>query len=94
MGTIRKIIDPEKIDYMIVNYVEPDHSSSMPDIMNIVKPEKLFCTSSGKHVSLITIRKIGLMKFSKAVLKLVLVLTLSLSLQHEYSTGLTVCSLI
>ena len=45
---IRKIIDPAKIDYMIVNHVEPDHSSSMPDIMETVKPEKLFCTSPGK----------------------------------------------
>lgn len=46
---IKKIVDPEKIDYMIVNHVEPDHSSSMVEIMDIIKPEKLFCTAPGKN---------------------------------------------
>lgn len=46
---IRKIIDPEKIDYMIVNHVEPDHSSSLPEIVSTIKPEKIFCSSAGKE---------------------------------------------
>lgn len=45
---IRLIIDPEKIDYMIVNHVEMDHSGSLPAIMDIVKPEKLFCSPMGQ----------------------------------------------
>ncbi|WP_290917877.1 FprA family A-type flavoprotein [Halodesulfovibrio sp.] len=45
---IRNIIDPEKIDYMIVNHVEPDHSSSLPEIISTIKPEKIFCSSAGK----------------------------------------------
>ena len=30
---IREIIDPSKIDYVIANHAEPDHSSSLPAIM-------------------------------------------------------------
>lgn len=45
---LRGIIDPEKIDYMIVNHVEPDHSSSLPEIVETIQPEKIFCSSAGK----------------------------------------------
>lgn len=48
MRNIRAIIDPEKIDYLIVNHVEMDHSGSLPDIMETVKPEKVFCSPMGK----------------------------------------------
>ena len=30
---IREIVDPSAIDYVIVNHVEPDHSSALPAIM-------------------------------------------------------------
>ncbi|MCP3888731.1 MAG: MBL fold metallo-hydrolase [Desulfobulbaceae bacterium] len=45
---IRAIIDPEKIDYLVINHVEMDHSGSLPDLMDIIKPEKLFCSPMGK----------------------------------------------
>lgn len=32
---IREIIDPAKIDYIILNHMEPDHTSSLPDIAKI-----------------------------------------------------------
>jgi flavorubredoxin len=48
LHTIYKTIDPEKIDYIVVNHVEPDHSSSLPEIMELVKPEKLICSVRGK----------------------------------------------
>ena len=44
---IRNIIDPEKIDYLVVNHVEMDHSGSLPELMDIIKPEKLFCSPMG-----------------------------------------------
>jgi len=44
---IKKIIDPEKIDYFIVNHVEPDHSSAMIEIMETIKPEKVICSDMG-----------------------------------------------
>lgn len=46
---LRAIVDPESIDYMIVNHVEPDHSSSLPEIIATIKPEKLFCSAAGKE---------------------------------------------
>jgi flavorubredoxin len=44
---VRNIIDPEKIDYIVVNHVEMDHSGSLPELMEIIKPEKLFCSPMG-----------------------------------------------
>jgi flavorubredoxin len=52
MRNIRKIVDPEKIDYLIVNHVEMDHSGSLPEIMELIKPEKLFCSPMGKKAIL------------------------------------------
>jgi len=45
---IRDIIDPEKIDYIVVNHVEMDHSGSLPDMMDIIKPEKVICSKMGQ----------------------------------------------
>ncbi|NIO03502.1 MAG: FprA family A-type flavoprotein [Proteobacteria bacterium] len=52
MEAIRQIVDPAKIDYIIVNHVEPDHSSCLPDILTIVGPEKIVCSSMGKKALL------------------------------------------
>ena len=49
---IYKVVEPSKIDYLVVNHVEPDHSGSLPEIMEIVKPEKLFCSPRGKKALL------------------------------------------
>jgi len=48
LRNIRAIVDPEKIDYLVVNHVELDHSGCLPDMMDIVKPEKVFCSPMGK----------------------------------------------
>jgi flavorubredoxin len=44
---IRNIIDPEKIDYIVVNHVEMDHSGSLPDMIELIKPEKVICSKMG-----------------------------------------------
>ncbi len=46
---IRKIVDPSSIDYVIVNHIEPDHSSGLPDIMRISKDAVVVCTQKGKE---------------------------------------------
>jgi len=46
---ISAIIDPQKIDYIVVNHVEMDHSGSLPDMVEIAKPEKIFCSQMGKN---------------------------------------------
>jgi len=48
LENIRKIIDPTKIDYVVVNHVEMDHSSLVPEITELVQPEKIFCSEMGK----------------------------------------------
>ncbi|MFV0438752.1 MAG: FprA family A-type flavoprotein [Desulfopila sp.] len=49
MRHIRNIIDPAKIDYIVVNHVEMDHSGSLPKVMEMIKPEKLICSPMGKN---------------------------------------------
>lgn len=49
---IRKVIDPEKIDYIVVNHVEMDHSGALPDIIDLIQPEKVFCSAMGKKALL------------------------------------------
>lgn len=40
--------DPAKIDYIIVNHVEMDHSGALPEIIDRIRPEKIFCTRNGQ----------------------------------------------
>ena len=48
---IRNIIDPEKIDYIVVNHVEMDHSGCLPDMVELIKPEKVICSKMGHTAS-------------------------------------------
>jgi anaerobic nitric oxide reductase flavorubredoxin len=41
---ISEIIDPAKIDYMISNHTEMDHSGAVPDVLRAMKKAKLVCT--------------------------------------------------
>ncbi len=52
LHNIRRIIDPAKIDYLIVNHLELDHSGSLPETVEAVKPEKIFCSTKGKEAML------------------------------------------
>lgn len=52
LHNIRKFIDPEQIDYIVINHVEMDHSGAIPDIIEIVKPEKVICSEMGKRALL------------------------------------------
>ncbi len=47
LARISSVIDPEKIDYIISNHAEMDHSGCLPDIIDIVKPEKVFASVKG-----------------------------------------------
>jgi flavorubredoxin len=48
MTRISDIVDPEKITYIVSNHVEMDHSGSMTEVVDRVKPEKIFCSPQGK----------------------------------------------
>ena len=45
---IKELTDPAKIDYIVVNHVEMDHSGCLPKIIDLVKPEKVFCSPMGQ----------------------------------------------
>jgi flavorubredoxin len=49
LRNIRKLIDPTKIDYVVINHAEMDHSSLVPEIAELVQPEKIFCSEMGKN---------------------------------------------
>ncbi len=52
LSALGKVIDPAEIDYLVVNHVEMDHSGSLPELMDIIRPEKLYCSSMGKKALL------------------------------------------
>lgn len=45
---IHQLTDPTKIDYIIVNHVEMDHSGCLPEMVDLIKPEKIFCSVMGE----------------------------------------------
>jgi len=47
LGRIASIIDPEKIDYIISNHSEMDHSGCLAEVMDIVQPERVFASAKG-----------------------------------------------
>lgn len=46
---IKEIIPPEKIDYIIANHVETDHSGALPELMKYCPNAKIFCTAKCKE---------------------------------------------
>ncbi len=46
---IRDIVPPGKIDYIVANHVEIDHSGAMPEIMKLLPNAKVFCTAKCKE---------------------------------------------
>ena len=54
MANISDVVDPKKIDYMISNHTEMDHSGSLPRVMHRIGENKpLYCSQMGfKDLSL------------------------------------------
>lgn len=46
---IASVIDPEKIDYIVSNHAEMDHSGALARAMQEFKAEKLFCSMQGER---------------------------------------------
>jgi anaerobic nitric oxide reductase flavorubredoxin len=46
---IREIIDPAKIDYIIANHVETDHSGALPALMKLCPQAKIYCSAKCKE---------------------------------------------
>ena len=48
LAKITNIIDPDKIDYIIINHVEPDHSGGLPVLARAAKNAVVVCTAQGQ----------------------------------------------
>ncbi|MGD6810225.1 MAG: FprA family A-type flavoprotein [Candidatus Bathyarchaeia archaeon] len=49
VNNVSEILDLEKLDYIVVNHVEMDHSSSLPIIARLAKNARIFSTERGKE---------------------------------------------
>ncbi len=47
LSKIKKIVKPEKIDYLVMNHAEPDHSGSIPEVLSAAKNAKLVAMKRG-----------------------------------------------
>ncbi len=47
MARIASVINPEKIDYIVSNHSEQDHSGCLLEVIDRVKPEKVFASTMG-----------------------------------------------
>ena len=48
LSRIASVIDPAKIDYIVSNHSEPDHSGSLPAAVAAIRPEKIFASAAGE----------------------------------------------
>jgi anaerobic nitric oxide reductase flavorubredoxin len=48
LARVREIVDPAKIDYMIVNHLERDHFGSFAQVMEVAKNAKVYASERGR----------------------------------------------
>lgn len=47
LARIASVIEPQKIDYIISNHAEMDHTGCLPEVIEIVNPQKVFASAMG-----------------------------------------------
>jgi len=47
LARIASVVDPKKIDYIVCNHAEMDHSGSLVQVIDAVQPEKVFASVVG-----------------------------------------------
>jgi flavorubredoxin len=47
LARVASVVDPARIDYVISNHAEMDHSGGLPEVLAAVKPEKVFASTMG-----------------------------------------------
>jgi len=47
LARIASVIDPQKIDYLVSNHSEMDHTGCLPSMLALMKPEKVFASVMG-----------------------------------------------
>jgi flavorubredoxin len=48
LSRVKSVIEPEKIDYLVINHIEPDHAGGFVKIVEVIKPEKIFLTKNAR----------------------------------------------
>jgi len=48
---IGKVVDSEKMDYLVMNHAEPDHAGAIPRVMAVAKNAKLIVTKAGMDMA-------------------------------------------
>jgi len=48
LARISSVVDPSKIDYIVSNHSEMDHSGSLLEVAAAVKPERIFASAQGQ----------------------------------------------
>ncbi|MDD4360484.1 MAG: FprA family A-type flavoprotein, partial [Syntrophaceticus sp.] len=48
LSRIKSVVDPQQIDYLVVNHVEMDHSGSVPKLMEAASNAKIVTTPKGQ----------------------------------------------
>ena len=51
LGKVEQIVEPERIDYLIMNHAEPDHAGGIPTILSRAKDAKLVATKKGTEMA-------------------------------------------
>lgn len=49
---VADVVEPEKIDYLIINHAEMDHTGCFLEVVDRIQPEKIFCSANGKRALL------------------------------------------
>jgi anaerobic nitric oxide reductase flavorubredoxin len=49
IAKIRQITAVEKIDYIVINHVETDHTGALPEILKLCPKAKIFCSAKSKE---------------------------------------------
>jgi flavorubredoxin len=47
LSRIKSVVNPSKIKYIISNHSEMDHSGCLPEVIDLIKPEKVFASAVG-----------------------------------------------
>ncbi|GHT60495.1 nitric oxide reductase [Endomicrobiia bacterium] len=49
IANIREVIDPSKIDVIVINHIEPDHSGAFPEVLKICPNAKIYGTENARQ---------------------------------------------
>ncbi len=52
LNNLSQLVDPTKIDYVVMNHAEPDHAKAIPRVLAIAKDAKLLTGAKGKEAAM------------------------------------------